>query len=310
MNVEGMLGVITQMAALILCGVAWRAIRPGGLAADDTRRVLTSVVYYLLLPALVLVVLWRTPLGLDSMRISLLAAAGIGLGIGLTWSGCRLCRSNGAVTGAMVLAASFPNATYLGLPVLQKLFGEAGRGIAIQYDLFACTPLLLTVGVLVGRHFGSGQDRGNSVWRGVLAVPPLWAAVAAVGLNLGGVPFDPWLKGWLDMLAAGVVPLMLFSLGLSLRWDTWRPAQMPALLAVSLIQLLVIPAFAWGLGSLIGLEGVMLQGAVLEAAMPSMVLGLVICDRFNLDVALYAAAVTATTALSLITLPLWYGWLL
>jgi predicted permease len=40
-----------------------------------------------------------------------------------------------------------------------------------------------------------------------------------------------------------------------------------------------------------------------------MVLGIVLCDRFNLDAGLYAAAVTATTAMSLVTLPLWYGWL-
>jgi len=39
--------------------------------------------------------------------------------------------------------------------------------------------------------------------------------------------------------------------------------------------------------------------------MPTMVLGLVICDRFKLDTSLYAEAVTVTTALSLITLPLW-----
>jgi len=41
-----------------------------------------------------------------------------------------------------------------------------------------------------------------------------------------------------------------------------------------------------------------------------MVLGLVICDQFNLDTALYAVTVTVTTALSLLTLPLWYGWLM
>jgi len=31
----------------------------------------------------------------------------------------------------------------------------------------------------------------------------------------------------------------------------------------------------------------------------------VICDRFKLDVSLYAEAVTLTTLLSLLTLPLW-----
>jgi predicted permease len=49
------------------------------------------------------------------------------------------------------------------------------------------------------------------------------------------------------------------------------------------------------------------MGTVLEAAMPAMVLGIVFCDRFGLDTGLYAAAVTLTTALSLVTLPLWFA---
>lgn len=47
--------------------------------------------------------------------------------------------------------------------------------------------------------------------------------------------------------------------------------------------------------------------AVMEMAMPSMVLGIVFCDRYRLDSALYAMAVTLTTLLSLFTLPFWYG---
>ncbi len=121
MSSPNIIGVITQMGAIIVLGVVWRALRPGGLDADVTRKVLTSVVYYVLLPALVLTVLWKTPLGLNSMRISLLAALGIVVGLALSWSGCRLCRSSAAVTGAVMLAAAFPNATYLGLPVLERL---------------------------------------------------------------------------------------------------------------------------------------------------------------------------------------------
>ena len=44
----------------------------------------------------------------------------------------------------------------------------------------------------------------------------------------------------------------------------------------------------------------------MESAMPSMVFGIVFCDRYNLDVSLYATAATVTTMLSLLTLPAWY----
>ena len=115
--------------------------------------------------------------------------------------------------------------------------------------------------------------------------------------------------GLLNLLGRGVVPLMLFSLGLSLEWSADRWRHMPSLVPVVVISLFLIPLIVWGVASSSGLQGDVLAAVVLEAAMPSMVLGIVLCDRFNLDASLYAAAVTVTTALSLITLPMWYGWL-
>lgn len=303
-----MLFVTSQMGALIVCGVLWRLIRPAGLDADTTRRVLTNVVYHLLLPALVLVVMWRAPLGLDSVRIAAVAASAVLVSMLLIWSICRSCGQAREVTGAMILAASFPNAVYLGLPVLESLFGDLGRSVAIQYDLFACLPLLLTVGLLVARHYGEPGDTPVHPLATLIRVPAIWAAVLGIGLNLSGVPLVPWFESLFSMLANGVTPLMLFSLGLALRIRSWRVGYAAILLPVVLIQLFAMPLWAWGLAGLLGMEGEMRMGTVLEAAMPSMVLGLVFCDRYRLDTGVYAAAVTVTTALALLTLPLWYGW--
>ncbi|MCG6936927.1 MAG: AEC family transporter [Gammaproteobacteria bacterium] len=298
--------VILQMTALIACGVGWRLLRPGGLDADSTRLVLTSLVYYLLLPALVIQVLWKAPLGISSLGIAASAAVGVLSSILLSSLICRSCRHDGKVTGAVVLAASFPNVTYMGLPVLVSLFGDSGRSIAIQYDLFACTPLLLTVGILIARLYGK-QDNVTPLWQSLLRVPPLWAALAGVMLNLSGIGLPAALDAWLEMLAAGVIPLMLFSLGLSLRWDTIDASRLPTVIPIVMLQLFIAPLIVWGVAQGVGLDGMLLKGTVMEAAMPSMVIGIVLCDRYGLDTGLYAAAVTLTTLLSLFTLPMWSG---
>ncbi len=300
--------VILHMAALIACGVIWRLLRPGGLDADVTRRVLTSLVYYLLLPALVIQVLWKAPLGLSSFGIAASAAVGVLVCILLSTLICRSCRHDGKITGAVVLAASFPNATYMGLPVLESLYGDVGRSIAIQYDLFACTPLLLTVGILIARIYGQ-SDNQVPLWQSLLRVPPLWAALFGVLINLSGIAMPGALEQWMEMLAAGVIPLMLFSLGLSLRWDTIDRSRLPTVIPIVMLQLIIAPLVVWGVAHGVGLEGVVLTGTVMEAAMPSMVIGIVLCDRYGLDTGLYAAAVTLTTLLSLFTLPVWSGML-
>ena len=74
-----------------------------------------------------------------------------------------------------------------------------------------------------------------------------------------------------------------------------------------MLQLFIAPLIVWGTAQVVGLDGMILMGAVMEAAMPSMVIGIVLCDRYGLDTGLYAAAVTLTTLLSLFTLPMWSG---
>ena len=301
-----MLVILGQMALIIACGVAWRWLRPGNLSVEAVRVTLTTCVYYLLLPALVLSVLWRAPLGQGSLLISTMAASGVTGSLLLTWVIYRALKPGPAVFGALLLASAWPNATYLGLPLLDGIYGEYGRRIAIQYDLFACTPLLMTVGVWLASRFGHA-GRHRTGFLALLKVPPLWAAAVAVMLNVSGVAMPKVVAETLQMLASGVVPLILLSLGISLRWDTLRWRYLPLMLPALLIQLLLMPLIVWGVGHGLNVDGRLLTALVLEAAMPSMLLGLVICERYGLDTAMYAATATLSTLLSMLSLPLWHA---
>jgi len=297
--------VMVQMAALIGVGVLWRLLRPGGLEADPARHAVTTLVYYLLLPALILSVLWEAPLGMETVGIALSAAGGVLLMLGITWLVLRLVGAVPATTGTVLLAASWPNATYLGLPVLEASFGEWARRVAIQYDLFACFPLLMTVGILVARHYGN-QGVSENPLKTLFKVPPLWAALAAVALNVSGIQPPTALADLLGSLGESVPPLMLLALGMSLTWESGGRGMLPLAVLILALQLAVQPAAVSLLAAGIGLSGELYRAVVVEAAMPTMVLGVVLCDRYGLDTALYAKAVTLTTAVSLVTTPLWF----
>lgn len=299
-----MLQVFLFAAVLITAGALWRHFRPFGLAPETVRSALSAVVYNLLLPALVLGALWRTPLSTDMARISFLAATDVLVGLGLSWTWCRLCRLDRRVTGALLLAAAFGNVTYLGLPVLEASLGPWARAVAIQYDLFGCTPLLFTVGILVARHFGHGEG-GEAPLGSLLRAPPLWAAAVALVLSTAGVDLPVWLGTVLNRLAAGVAPLMLLVIGMSLVFERGMAKQLPSLVPVATIQLVVMPLIIWILAVALGVGGNLRVAVVLEAAMPSMVLGIVLCERYGLDTARYAQAVTVTTIASMVTLPVW-----
>jgi predicted permease len=189
---------------------------------------------------------------------------------------------------------------------LESAFGGWARSVAIQYDLFACTPLLLTVGIIVARAHGTATDDEHPLV-GLARVPALWAAVAAVGLNALSAPIPSILGDAMTRLAGGVVPLMLIAIGLALEWERGWTRRARLMVPVVVIRGAIAPLVVWGAAIALGLEGPTLSAVVLEAAMPSMVLGVVICDRYGLDTALYASAVTWSTAASILVLPLWHA---
>ncbi|MGD8812463.1 MAG: AEC family transporter [Thioalkalispiraceae bacterium] len=300
-----MVEIILRMSVLIALGVLWRALQPGGISAETIRKSLTTVVLYLMLPALIIKVLWQAELGVSSFMISAVAITSILSGLLASFFFCRVCRASRPVTGAVMLASAFPNVTYMGLPILIELFGDRASSIAIQFDLFACTPLLFTVGVTLAQRFGQ-HDNNESTLQGLKELPPVWAAIIAVVFNLAGLPMHESVSWVLEQLANMVIPMMLFAVGLSLDWKITLGNKVKNISLIVVSQLFVLPLVALTMVSLFGFSGDTRTALVLEAAMPTMVIGLVLCDRYGLDTELYATAVTITTVLSLVTLNIWY----
>ena len=300
-----MISTLIQMFALIGLGLGWSFVNTGEVSNKTIRKVLTDVVYYLFLPALVLNVLWSASLGLDTIKISISAATGVILAMLLSIFICRRCRTRKNVMGAVLLAAAFPNATYLGYPLLKSTLGDWAGPIAIQYDLLACTPLLLTVGIMLAAHFGDKGEKPHPFYT-LIKVPPLWAAAIAILLNMSHIDSPEWLQGLLTMMGSAVIPLMLIAIGLALKQGFAETRYLLTVIPVVFIQLLIMPLTVWGMSHLLNMNSDLMTAVVLEAAMPSMALGVVLCDRYGLNTGVYAASVTTTTLLSLFTLPAWY----
>ncbi|MFM8443743.1 MAG: AEC family transporter [Methylococcus sp.] len=303
-----MILVLSQMGLLILCGACWRIIRPGGLDAGVTRHVLATLVFNFLLPALVLTVLWEARLGLDSFRMAFFGVAIVLFGAVLGQVMGRLGRVQAPRRGAAVLGIAFGNITYIGLPLLEHLYGPWARTIVVHVDVFAGLPLALTFGLWIARRHGTPPGNEGSLWRPLLVNPPLWAGLLALALNLSGYRQPAAVERFLEPLADGVAPLMLFCLGLSLEWRAWRGSNLPLGLAVSAAKLLIVPLFGLWLGGALGFRGNTLTALVLEAAMPCMLFGVLYCDRYRLDSAFYSFAVLLSTVCATLTLPLWEHW--
>ncbi len=199
-----MVQTLIQMTLLIACGAVWRYFEPAGLEIRAVRKVLTSLVYYMLLPAMIIEVMWQANIGWQSFKIIAVGSLSIMIGMGVMVLVLLRLNITRAQKGALILVTAFPNVTYLGLPVVEQLLGDWARSVAIQMDLFSGQPLLYTVGIMIARYYGSKDDGAEKINGAVFNTPPFWAVGVALVLNTAQISPPEFIHGTLERLSDGV----------------------------------------------------------------------------------------------------------
>ena len=298
MSVGALIGVIAGVLGYVALGLALRVTK---LLSPDDAKPLNTLLIYVALPALVFVTVQPAPVDWGLAAIPLLAWVFALAGVALAWALTRSLGLAGATAGAFVLTAAFGNTGYIGYPMASALMGDAGLLRAIFYDIFGNTAAVVTVGALVASRFGDHDLRVNP-FREIVTFPPFIALGLALALKSVSVPIP--VMDWLGVLGTLVVPLIMVSVGLSL-----KPAKvkehLPIALLIGGVKLVVLPLLAWAAGSVLLHDEASLRVLVLEAGVPTMMLTLVIGMRFKLNTDLIASAIVVTALGSIVTIPVW-----
>jgi hypothetical protein len=276
------------------------------VSADALQRSLMALLYVVLIPGLVLTVLWKAPINVNMLRIAAVTIGSTAAGLAAGWFLLRNQNLSPGIKGAFIIAAAFGNVVLLGIPVSTTLVASWTTRTAVAFEAFAVVPLLFTAGAILVHRLGA-QGSGGPPWMGVFKEPVVWAAVAGILLNLLQVKMPGWLGASLNLLSAGLTPVALITVGLALQWHVQWNQIVKFMLPVAAIQLILVPLALWILIHIVGLAGPQtINSLILQAAMPTAILGFVLCERYKLDTGAYSAAFTLTTALAFITVSLWY----
>lgn len=295
---DGSLAVtILTFGAIVAIGAVLRAV--GILAAADSKP-LNAVIVYVALPAFVFQAVRRAELGPDVWRVVAVSWLVFAVILGLTWVLTLVRASDRRRRGAVLLVSALGNTGYIGYPVTAALLGTAAVPLAVFSDVFGTVFALVLVGFPIAARFGRSERGRVNVLRELVTFPAVVALVAGLVLRSVAVP-DPISSG-LDMLASVVAPLIMLSVGVSLRPKALAKGVADVAL-VSLLRLAVAPAVALLVGAMF-LSGDALRVGALQAGMPTMMLSLAVGERFGLDTEFIASAIFITTVLSAVTIPL------
>ncbi|MCR5025923.1 MAG: AEC family transporter [Methanobrevibacter sp.] len=289
---------ILSIVLMIVLGVFLRRIDFLGLKDVES---LNNIVIYILMPCMVFSALY-------SADLSLLSTLGI-----LPF----IILASSFITGAIsylilkkfnipekrlwsiVVAVMIANTAFMGYPINLGIFGQEGLLRAIFCDI-ATLIIFLILSFVLSLKFGGST---KSAIKKIALFPSLWAVILGIMLNFLNIPIGPVLENTVNYLGDGSIPLIMLSLGVSIDLSGLTRSR-NMIIFTSAMKLILYPIIAFIFASIVGLVDLQFKISIIEAAMPSGLLSLVLAISYKLDFELTSDCILIDTVVSLLSLPI------
>lgn len=290
--------IIVSIIVMILIGVLSKRI---GLLKEEDVETLNNLVINIFLPCMIFNALYTADVsllpGLSILTVYMLITSLI-VGI-LTYSLLNFLGWNRRKIWTIVTVVVLGNTGFLGYPITQGIFGNEGMLRAVFCDISTSIIFVILSFLLILIFDGSLKDAIKKI----LVFVPLWSIILGILFNIFNIPITSVGSTVVEYLAGATIPLIMISLGLSLKLDGIKDYLKEVGLA-SVIKLIVYPLIGLCVLSLLNITGFERTIGFVEATMSSAMLGLVVAVTYKLDWELSSVCIFATTLFSLVTIPM------
>jgi predicted permease len=261
----GLLTGFTTILVVIACGSALAHV---GVLDLRSQRTLGEIAFFVASPALMVVTIGGIEIGGAAVNLATSAAS-----LAICFSAyAAIARFRWRLgTGEVVigsLASSYVNAGNLGLAIAAYVVGDITVVVpTLLVQMLFVQPLAL---IVLDRHTGRGGG-ATAILRRLVTNPLTVAALAGLVLAVTGWTLPHVVEEPLRLLAGAAIPLMLMSYGAALRLSPrpGRAGHNREVVTVLVLKLAFMPVVAWLVGTGLGLDGPVLLGVVLTAALPT-----------------------------------------
>ena len=227
--------------------------------------------------------------------------------IGIAHLVARLIRVPENRRGTFSTMFALSNTIFVGLPVNLALFGDASLPYALLYYI-ATTVFFWTYGSYSISK--DGGARNNALFSLAtlknLLSPPLCGLLFAIALILTDIKLPPFLADTFRYLGNMTTPLSMIFIGMVMASVQWKKLRFDRSMAFVLLGRFVIaPALVLGISTALSLPPLMKNVFVVQAAMPAMTTTSILAEAYGADAHYAATVTTLTTAVSLLSIPLY-----
>ncbi len=205
---------------------------------------------------------------------------------------------------SLELASGYSNTSFIGFPLIAAFYGEQYLSIAIICDQTMFF-MLSTMGIIAAVKGGSrsGKVSATFILKRLFTFPPFLGCISALILSqLIDLDFALPL---FDKLAATVIPLALFSVGLQLKFNGWKKL-IPQISTSLVYKLVLAPILILLMALIFGIKGDIAKISIFEAAMPTVVTASIIAEQFRLNTKLVNLIIGISILVGFFTSAIWF----
>ena len=290
---------ITILSIIIMIGLGYFLKRIDFLSEKDIDP-FNKIVMYILLPCMIFHALYSADLSLISKLgilpfIILISSFATGL---VSYFILRQLKLDDITLWSVLVTVMIANTAFMGYPVTLGIFGQEGFLRAIFCDIATLCIFLILSFVLIMKFGGTVKTAVKKI----TFFPPLWAVILGLGFNFVNIPIGPVIDNTVNYLGQGAIPLIMIALGLSIDFSAIRRSK-SMIVFTSIMKLAFFPLVAFVVASQLGLIDLQFKISIVEAAMLSGMMSLLLVITYKLDYELTSDCILINTVISLITLP-------
>lgn len=302
---------MASILLIFICLLAGYLLKRYHLVEANSFKAINVLVIYVALPALTLQYIPTIRINTDLILPILMPWINITLSWLLFGYLGRRFGWGKAFTGAVIIMAGFGNTSFVGIPIIQALYGKGGIQTVIMIDQPGSFVALSTLGILIANIYSDKQkSTALGVFINTLKFPPLIAFLVGVILNVSQISMPSVINTILASLGVLVVPLALISVGMQLQLDFKSIYWKYIWLGLG-FKLLLFPTIIFVLYFLLFQQsGQVIEITLIEAAMAPMVTAGIIAINYDLEPRYCSLMLSVGLLVSFLTIPLWYGMVL
>ncbi|MEW9053271.1 MAG: AEC family transporter [Neobacillus sp.] len=259
---------------------------------------ISTVAIYILTPMLVFQTFYRAELNKQYAIMVLFSAILLAALIIINKLYCKFRKYDTSIESGLILSTAFMNSGNYGAPIVLFAYGEAGFAYAVSF---------LVLQAIIMNFFGiyyaaRGKDGVKYALKAVFEMPPTYAVILALILNLANINVADNIMSAIDLLAAATIPLVMVILGMQLAEIKLFNLQWDKISFGVVTRLLLSPLIAVGIIMFIPMEPILQKVLILSAAMPSAATTVMYAVQYDTEPELVSSVTLITTLGSIVTI--------